>query len=191
MENFVKLDDFRQEEILKIAIKEFGEKGFKSASTTDIAKRAGIGKGTLFFYFNTKVELYRYIIEYGLKYLKEKYFDKIDNGNSDFIERLRDISRLKLELYLDKPYIFDFFINTQINEKGEYVPEDLKKEIEKMMSEVPKRIYENIDRTMFRKDLDEETNMKLIRWSVEGYQKELERENRARESDGFIVEKVR
>ena len=183
MENFVKLDDFRQEEILKIAIKEFGEKGFKSASTTDIAKRAGIGKGTLFFYFNTKVELYRYIIEYGLKYLKEKYFDKIDNGNSDFIERLRDISRLKLELYLDKPYIFDFFINTQINEKGEYVPEDLKKEIEKMMSEVPKRIYENIDRTMFRKDLDEETNMKLIRWSVEGYQKELERKNRARKSN--------
>ncbi|MDT8716832.1 TetR/AcrR family transcriptional regulator [Clostridium sp. 19966] len=47
----------REEEILRAAVKTFSEKGFNAATTSEIAKEAGIAEGTLFRYFKNKKEL--------------------------------------------------------------------------------------------------------------------------------------
>ncbi|MEJ2251165.1 MAG: TetR/AcrR family transcriptional regulator [Candidatus Lokiarchaeota archaeon] len=47
----------RSEEILSEALKLFVENGYHQTRTSDIAKRVGIAKGTLFNYFKTKEDL--------------------------------------------------------------------------------------------------------------------------------------
>jgi AcrR family transcriptional regulator len=53
----------KQSQVLEAAIDVFGEKGFARASTSEIAKRAGVAEGTLFKRYATKKDL---LLEIGL-----------------------------------------------------------------------------------------------------------------------------
>ncbi len=52
----------RPEEILAAALEVFGEQGFARAKLDDIAKRAGISKGTLYLYFDSKESIFREMV---------------------------------------------------------------------------------------------------------------------------------
>lgn len=47
----------REEEILEAAVKIFSDKGYSAATTSEIAKEAGIAEGTIFRYFKTKKDI--------------------------------------------------------------------------------------------------------------------------------------
>jgi AcrR family transcriptional regulator len=49
----------RPAEIVSAALEEFAERGFGAAKITDIARRAGVSKATVFVYFPTKEDLFR------------------------------------------------------------------------------------------------------------------------------------
>jgi len=49
----------RAPEILEAALASFAEKGFAGTRMDDIAKRAGITKGTIYLYFKSKEELFK------------------------------------------------------------------------------------------------------------------------------------
>ncbi len=53
----------RAEEILSAAIEVFGEVGFARAKLDDVAKKAGVSKGTLYLYFDSKEELFRRLVQ--------------------------------------------------------------------------------------------------------------------------------
>ena len=53
----------KRRRILDAALEEFAKKDYKSASTDDIAARAGISKGLLFYYFKNKQSLYLALAE--------------------------------------------------------------------------------------------------------------------------------
>ncbi|MCB2113812.1 MAG: TetR/AcrR family transcriptional regulator [Parvularculaceae bacterium] len=55
--------DARPDEILDAALAVFTEKGFDAARVDDIAMRAGISKGAVYLYFNSKDALLRGLIE--------------------------------------------------------------------------------------------------------------------------------
>jgi AcrR family transcriptional regulator len=52
----------RPREICAAALELFAEKGFAAAKLDEIAKRAGVSKGTLYLYFEDKAELFRAVI---------------------------------------------------------------------------------------------------------------------------------
>ena len=52
----------RPREICAAALKVFAEKGFAAAKLDDIAKRAGVSKGTLYLYFKDKEQLFRAVV---------------------------------------------------------------------------------------------------------------------------------
>jgi len=52
-----KLSPEKREQILNAALKLFASKGVQSTSTAEIAREAGIAAGTLFLYFQTKLDL--------------------------------------------------------------------------------------------------------------------------------------
>lgn len=47
----------REEEILEAAVKIFSDKGYSAATTSEIAKEAGVAEGTIFRYFKTKKDI--------------------------------------------------------------------------------------------------------------------------------------
>ena len=52
----------RPREICAAALEVFAEKGFAAAKLEEIAKRAGVSKGTLYLYFQDKADLFRAVI---------------------------------------------------------------------------------------------------------------------------------
>ncbi|HET9354936.1 MAG TPA: TetR/AcrR family transcriptional regulator [Sphingomicrobium sp.] len=52
----------RPSEICAAALEVFAEKGFAAAKLDEIAKRAGVSKGTLYLYFADKEELFRAVV---------------------------------------------------------------------------------------------------------------------------------
>jgi AcrR family transcriptional regulator len=54
--------DERPQQILHAALAEFGEQGLAGARLDDIARRAGIAKGTIYLYFANKEELFREVV---------------------------------------------------------------------------------------------------------------------------------
>jgi len=53
----------RPGEILEAAMAVFAEKGFAAARLDEIAARAGVSKGALYLYFETKEEIFRAVVE--------------------------------------------------------------------------------------------------------------------------------
>jgi AcrR family transcriptional regulator len=66
-ENFERIPKAEQESILAACIEEFARQGYSKASTNAIVKRAGIPKGTLFYYFGSKKDLFLYVFDYAIE----------------------------------------------------------------------------------------------------------------------------
>ena len=49
----------RPGQILEAAFTEFSEKGYAGARIVDVARRVGVTKGTVYFYFPTKADLFK------------------------------------------------------------------------------------------------------------------------------------
>jgi AcrR family transcriptional regulator len=54
--------DERPREICAAALEVFAEKGFAAAKLDEIARRAGVSKGTLYLYFKDKEDLFRAVV---------------------------------------------------------------------------------------------------------------------------------
>jgi AcrR family transcriptional regulator len=59
---FQRRADDRPREICAAALAVFAEKGFAAAKLDEIARRAGVSKGTLYLYFKDKEELFRAVV---------------------------------------------------------------------------------------------------------------------------------
>ncbi len=77
----------RIDTILDAALEVFSEKGFYNARMEDIAEKAALGKGTLYYYFRTKEELYLTLLKREESRLTETLVSSInpDTSIEDFI----------------------------------------------------------------------------------------------------------
>lgn len=57
-----RLPEERPQQIIDAALAIFGERGLAAARLEDIAKRAGLSKGTIYLYFPNKEELFREVV---------------------------------------------------------------------------------------------------------------------------------
>ncbi|MCK4936048.1 MAG: TetR/AcrR family transcriptional regulator, partial [Elusimicrobiales bacterium] len=85
----------RKKQILDAAVIVFSKDGFSRANTDDIAKRAKLGKGTVFRYFKNKKILFCSVVDRGLDSLKNEIMSEIEKV-SDPLEKIEKI----IESYL-------------------------------------------------------------------------------------------
>lgn len=173
-EAFERISLEKQEKIINAAFVEFCEKGYEQASTNLIAKEAGIGKGTLFYYFKTKQSLFHYLIEKAFTIAQEEYLNKINFAYTDFFERIKQTTELKWQVYQHYPHALKFLAFAMMHADETELSEELsvkRKEAEAKWAGV---LTQNIDFSKFREDIPKETAFNFIRWTVEGYRQELE-----------------
>lgn len=169
---FKNLDNDKQKRIINAALKEFSKKDFEQASTNQIVKDAEIGKGMLFYYFNSKKELYFYLINYCLEITEEKYLNVIDMSERDLFKRLKNMAYIKLRFLKNYPDAMDFLGKTYLN-SFDHLNEKLKSKIIALQKKSYTQLYGNIDYSLFRVDIDAKKSFDLIRWSFDGYEKEM------------------
>lgn len=54
--------DARPQEIVAAALHEFSQHGFAATRLDDVAARAGVAKGTIYLYFNSKADLFKAVV---------------------------------------------------------------------------------------------------------------------------------
>lgn len=84
----VKEAEERKEEILDVAEKLFGAKGFDNTSTGDILKEVGIARGTLYYHFKSKEEILDGVIERMTEHLMMEAEKIVRNQEMPVLERL-------------------------------------------------------------------------------------------------------
>jgi len=115
----------RQELIMQGALAVFKEKGLEGAKIDEIARVSGFGKATLYYYFNSKEEIFNALLLQGWLSLWRELEDTIEGGDSPrrtFIAMLKKIAET---VNTDRPlYEFLFFVPRSFSaeeiEKGEW-----------------------------------------------------------------------
>ena len=81
--------------IFESAIRIFSDCGYRGATMDDIASNAGLAKGTLYYHFTSKEEIFNFIVEEGIQILQDQVLD-IQKVDISPIEKLIKISEVQL-----------------------------------------------------------------------------------------------
>ena len=157
----------KQARIINAAMKEFVQSGYDKASTNKIVKEANISKGSLFNYFHSKKDLYLYLIEYGVLII-EKIYEQIDLNETDIFQRLAKLGLIKRQIQGKYPQVFDFFKSLKSEESPE-VKEEMNRITHSIYDEGMKKIYQNIDYSKFRDDIDIQKAIDILNWTMFGF----------------------
>jgi TetR/AcrR family transcriptional regulator len=100
----------KKQELIDAALEEFGEKGYDNASLNNILKVAGISKGTFYYHFPNKEELYMYLI--GVIIEEKKTFlgnyVKAEDFNKDIFELFKILIKAGIEFSKSNPKLSTF-----------------------------------------------------------------------------------
>ena len=100
----------RQERILTGALEVFKSKGLESATMEEIAEESGFGKASLYYYFQSKEEVFSAILENGWQILWSSVEPVISDSNSprqNFVQVLLKTA----ETIRSHPGLFEFLFN--------------------------------------------------------------------------------
>jgi AcrR family transcriptional regulator len=90
--------DLNRENILKIAREIFSKYGFKKTTLDDIANAVRKGKSSLYYYFESKEDLFQAVIMKEVDILAHE-LEIVINRNTDPIDKLRDYILTKLATF--------------------------------------------------------------------------------------------
>ena len=135
-------------------------------------KDAGIGKGMLFYYFTNKKSLYVYLIDYCIEVIEREYLEVVDYSTKDLFERLKGLSKIKWNFMTENPNAINF-IGSLFLKNNEKLDAELKVRFEALQEKWYSILYEGIDFSMFREDIDTKKAFDLIQWSLNGYEEDL------------------
>ena len=168
-ENFLGIEQEKRDRIINAALREFSSKGFKSASTNEIIKNAGISKGALFHYFSSKKELFEFLFHYSINFFVEAIYSHTDNMPADVFERWVAISVLKIKLYAQHPDIGDFVQYAAIDDNMIFQDFLKSEEYARFKNSFSGRIYDGIDMSKFKPDIDTNRALQIIWWVLESF----------------------
>lgn len=158
------LDKEKKIKIINSAMEEFSKNSYEKASTNRIVEKAGISKGSLFNYFQSKKKLYDYLKVFSTVEIANAIVQKVNWEEPDLFKRIKDIALIKLELFRRYPYLIGF--TKKLN--ADRSIEELKKMYQEHIPNIYERVYsEYIDFTKFREDIGIKEIMNIVVWTFE------------------------
>ncbi len=76
------VSEFRRTEIVDAARAVFARRGFVLGIMDEIAKEAGVAKGTLYLYYRSKTDIYKAVLDHDMKTLKKSTLERIEAAES-------------------------------------------------------------------------------------------------------------
>ena len=86
--------------ITNAAINVFSSEGYRGATMDQIALEANVAKGTLYYNFKSKEEIFNYIIKLGINHLKDELRETRDS-DLDAAIKLKNICKIQLQYFYD------------------------------------------------------------------------------------------
>lgn len=82
--------------IFETSLKLFSEKGYDATSIEEITATVGVAKGTLYYHFSSKEEIFNFLVEEGMKLLINSIEIKIAKCNNA-LEKIKAVSLIQLK----------------------------------------------------------------------------------------------
>jgi len=187
LESFFNLRAEKQEHIINAALAVFGRNGYKKASVADIAGKAGIAKGMVIYYFGSKRNLYLYLAERCGRILTEEMEKGVDGEVSDFFDRIKAATGIKVAMLKKHPAIFSF-LTSLYYETDEEVADGLKAFMDAGMDYRERMLTGGADLSRFKDGVDPGLLDKFFIWASEGMANDLLVNKSADRIDVFIAD---
>ena len=156
----------KQDRIINGALKVFALNGYKRASTDEMVKEAGISKGLLFHYFESKKGVYIFICQYSAKYLAMELSRAVGIQETDFFELQKQMELAKLRVMKNYPYM-QHFLNQAFLETDEEAVTATDAEMD-YASKVLQQIYAKADLSKFKETVDPSMVLKMTLFALNG-----------------------
>ncbi|MDD4135537.1 MAG: TetR/AcrR family transcriptional regulator [Candidatus Shapirobacteria bacterium] len=140
----------KKEKIISAAISEFARDGFEKASIDAIALKAKVAKGTVFYHFKSKNELFEEIVTEAYKKLEKIVEKKIENLKTER-EKIEKIIEIEVDFIHKYRDLFSVYLSDTIKKITSF----------KIIDGVLKV---GIQKGEFRKDLDTNTASVALFW---------------------------
>lgn len=150
------------------ALKIFAMNGYRKASTDDIVKEAGISKGLLFHYFESKLGVYSFVCQYSARYISMELLRAVGIKETDFFELQKQIELAKMRIMKQYPYM-QYFLKQASNEHDTEAAEATKEDMEYAFDAI-KKVYEKADMTRFKEHAAPSVVMKMTLLALDGLQ---------------------
>lgn len=99
-------DELKRVNILSAAAELFATQPFHKVVLSDVAEKAGVGKGTLYIYFKNKEDLYLSVLLGGFSSLVDRTLDLVDKEDYDPLVDLERVIREIVEFAFKDHHIF-------------------------------------------------------------------------------------
>ena len=99
--------------IFETSMKLFAEKGYDATSIEEITAKVGVAKGTLYYHFSSKEEIFNFLIEEGMNLLKNSINLKVHSKNFVFHSSIHTPSRHFMYALASSVCIFRSFYITK------------------------------------------------------------------------------
>ena len=172
-ESFENLDENKKLTIINAGFKVFAEHGYAKASIDDIVKTAGISKGSLFYYFESKKNFIKYLYEYCATRMEGIVDSPGTDGKpsymayTDFFERLSAIQLLKMKATTEYPHMSKF-MKRIVFDSSPVVKELLTSFNTKYIQERAMLFFQGLDYSKFKEGIDPMMIIQLLTWCSEG-----------------------
>ncbi len=152
-ETFTKIAADKRERLLREAARLFAERGFNQTDVAELASRAGVAKGSIYNYFESKEDLYLFVCQDGMERSRNAVYGDL-NPEWDIYRQLAHIFRQGMRFVLSFPEYLSLYDG--IASPGmERFADQLSMAVEKHTSDYLKQlIRRDIERGLVRSDLD-------------------------------------
>ena len=83
--------------IFETSMKLFADKGYDATSVEEITATVGVAKGTLYYHFSSKEEIFNFLVEEGMKLLHNSVEIKTENLTNS-IDKIRAVMLIQLKV---------------------------------------------------------------------------------------------
>ena len=83
--------------IFETSMKLFAEKGYEATSIEEITATVGVAKGTLYYHFSSKEEIFNFLVEEGIKLLQNSVDIKTAKRNN-YIDKIKAIVLIQIKI---------------------------------------------------------------------------------------------
>ena len=105
---FEKLPKEKRERILRVITEEFADNGFQNTSVSQIAKKSGISVGAVYKYFESKEEMFSFVVKDGLSQL-EDVLSALAQSDEDIALKAEIIIRKLVSFSREKPELIKLY----------------------------------------------------------------------------------
>ena len=117
--------------IFNAAIKVFSIEGYDSATVEEIASEAGVAKGTLYYNFQGKEEIFKFVIDEGMKLIKNEVLDAIKDID-DPLEKLKISAKVQLRYVYNNKEFFRVIMSQIWGDKNRH--QEMRQEIRRLVN---------------------------------------------------------